>query len=73
MNTIAGLIAETIVLNSVVAELAALLTPEQRRLLSDRLRDHTDDLRPIDEFEPECSEIRRTRFAQWIDGLAPKP
>jgi hypothetical protein len=72
-HTMAALIGQGLVLNSVVAELVALLTPEQRALLRERLREHAQDVGQIDEFEPDCSDYQRAQFAEWDDSLAPKP
>lgn len=72
-HTMAAVIGQNLVLNSVVSELVALLTSEQRSLLRERLTEHAREISPIDEFEPECSEYRAARFSEWIDALAPKP
>jgi len=72
-HTMAGIIAIQLVHNSVIAELVALLTAEQRLLLADRLKQHTADIGPVDEFDPECAELQQARYQEWIDTLAPKP
>ena len=72
-HTMAAVIGEGLVLNSIVSELVGLLTPEQRALLRERLQEHVQDVGSIDEFEPDCSEYQRARFAEWHDLLAPKP
>lgn len=71
-HTMAAVIGQNLVLNSVVSELVALLTDEQRALLRERLMEHAREISPIDEFEPDCSEYQSARFAEWVDALSPK-
>ena len=72
-HTVAGVIGQGLVLNSIVAELVALLTVEQRALLRERLREHAQNIAPIDEYEPDCSDYQRHRFAEWDGLLALEP
>jgi hypothetical protein len=71
-HTIAGLIGQVLVLNTVLAEVVAMLNPEQKSKLRLRLEEATADIQPVDEFEPDCSEYQRQQFAEWIQALDQK-
>ena len=70
-HTMAGVIAGGLVLNAVLANLIATLTPDQRAKLRQNLIEASQEIEPIDEFEPDCSEYQKARFAEWIEMLAP--
>jgi hypothetical protein len=72
-HTMAYVVAHGLVLNTVVAELVALLTAEQRALLRQRLIEQSQDIGPVDEFDPERRQLQEQQFAQWVDLLSPKP
>jgi DNA-binding GntR family transcriptional regulator len=72
-HTAAALIAQTLVLNSLVASLTSLLTPEQRAQLRARLAEQAQAIDPVEEFEPDCSDYQRARFVEWDQLLAPAP
>jgi hypothetical protein len=71
--TMAGVLAQTMTLNSVLAELVGLLTAEQRQLLRTRLGEHLQEVGRVVEFEPDYSRQAKAGLQQWIDLLASKP
>lgn len=72
-HTMAYILAHGTVLSTVVAELVVLLTPEQRALLRERLLEQSQNIGPVDEFDPECRELKEQQFALWDAALLPKP
>lgn len=70
-HTAAGVIGQSMVNNILIAELVALLSPEQRALLRERLQQQAQGIEPITEYEPDCSDYQRERFAEWDQLLAP--
>lgn len=69
-HTTAAILAQVSVLNSVVAEVVALLPPDQKAVLRDRLQGQAKEMSPLPEFEPDYSEDLRARVAEWLDALA---
>lgn len=70
-NTMAALIAQTMVMESMLTELFSLLTPEQRALLRSRLIQHEKNAAGS-EFEPHYSDYRQARYTEWLAALGPK-
>src|SRR5687768_12978673 len=60
-HTTAALIASYVVLHTVVAELVGLLPAKEKARLRKYLEEQAENIEPIDEFEPECSEIQKAR------------
>ena len=71
--TAASIIGQTLVNNTIIMELVALLSPDQRALLRQRLQEAAAQVGEITEYEPDCSEYQRARFAELDQLLAPKP
>jgi uroporphyrinogen-III synthase len=72
-HTMAELIGRTLVLHTVVAELVVTLTPQQRQQMARALQAASADLRPIDAYEPECTQYRAQHYRQWLELLTAPP
>jgi hypothetical protein len=72
-DTMAELIGRTLVLQTVVAELAVALTPQQRQQMARALQAAAADLAPIDAYEPECTQYRAQHYRQWLELLRAPP